>query len=222
VWRICTTQSASLSASHPRLWVEIARGMLRDDVVRLVASFALSRHRPSIEMRELEGVCNVPAMRTRSCVRGCSQMHFKSGSYGISGCYPGVSTTRRCNNAKALPNYTAYRLSRERHRSGVTNVEQRHEPVSHLPHQAKPRIACIRGAATTGIRSFTINDRARSIQNITQLLFVPRQSNLQSHLTSAMPFDISKSREHFPALQQDQVFLDNAGGSQALGSVIDS
>ena len=35
-------------------------------------------------------------------------------------------------------------------------------------------------------------------------------------------FDISKAREQFPALQQDQVFLDNAGGSQALGSVIDS
>ncbi|CAG5159390.1 uncharacterized protein ALTATR162_LOCUS5559 [Alternaria atra] len=37
-----------------------------------------------------------------------------------------------------------------------------------------------------------------------------------------MTFDISKSREHFPALRQDQVFLDNAGGSQALGDVIDS
>jgi selenocysteine lyase/cysteine desulfurase len=37
-----------------------------------------------------------------------------------------------------------------------------------------------------------------------------------------MPFDISKAREHFPALKQDQVFLDNAGGSQALGEVIDS
>jgi selenocysteine lyase/cysteine desulfurase len=35
-------------------------------------------------------------------------------------------------------------------------------------------------------------------------------------------FDISKAREQFPALQQDQVFLDNAGGSQALGTVIDS
>jgi selenocysteine lyase/cysteine desulfurase len=38
----------------------------------------------------------------------------------------------------------------------------------------------------------------------------------------ATTFDISKAREQFPALQQDQVFLDNAGGSQALGSVIDS
>ncbi|KAF1350345.1 PLP-dependent transferase [Lizonia empirigonia] len=35
-------------------------------------------------------------------------------------------------------------------------------------------------------------------------------------------FDISKARKRFPALQQDQVFLDNAGGSQALGDVIDS
>ncbi|KAF1838448.1 PLP-dependent transferase [Decorospora gaudefroyi] len=37
-----------------------------------------------------------------------------------------------------------------------------------------------------------------------------------------MTFDISKARDRFPALQQDQVFLDNAGGSQALGDVIDS
>jgi selenocysteine lyase/cysteine desulfurase len=36
------------------------------------------------------------------------------------------------------------------------------------------------------------------------------------------PFDISNARSRFPALQQDQVFLDNAGGSQALGTVIDS
>jgi len=36
-------------------------------------------------------------------------------------------------------------------------------------------------------------------------------------------FDVSKARDRFPALlQQDQVFLDNAGGSQALGDVIDS
>jgi hypothetical protein len=41
-------------------------------------------------------------------------------------------------------------------------------------------------------------------------------------LATKMPFDITKSRERFPALQQDQVFLDNAGGSQALGDVIDS
>jgi selenocysteine lyase/cysteine desulfurase len=37
-----------------------------------------------------------------------------------------------------------------------------------------------------------------------------------------MSFDIAKARERFPALQQDQVFLDNAGGSQTLGDVIDS
>jgi selenocysteine lyase/cysteine desulfurase len=37
-----------------------------------------------------------------------------------------------------------------------------------------------------------------------------------------MPFDITKARVRFPALQQDQVFLDNAGGSQALGDVIES
>ncbi|KNG48317.1 PLP-dependent transferase [Stemphylium lycopersici] len=37
-----------------------------------------------------------------------------------------------------------------------------------------------------------------------------------------MTFDISKARERFPALKQDQVYLDNAGGSQALGDVIES
>ncbi|KAI8938673.1 hypothetical protein NX059_004541 [Plenodomus lindquistii] len=37
-----------------------------------------------------------------------------------------------------------------------------------------------------------------------------------------MTFAISESRKRFPALQQDQVFLDNAGGSQTLGDVIDS
>jgi selenocysteine lyase/cysteine desulfurase len=35
-------------------------------------------------------------------------------------------------------------------------------------------------------------------------------------------FDIWKARERFPALKQDQVFLDNAGGSQALGDVVES
>ncbi|KAJ4299597.1 hypothetical protein N0V90_004843 [Kalmusia sp. IMI 367209] len=35
-------------------------------------------------------------------------------------------------------------------------------------------------------------------------------------------FDVVEARSHFPALKQDQVFLDNAGGSQALGEVIDS
>ena len=34
--------------------------------------------------------------------------------------------------------------------------------------------------------------------------------------------DVSAIRAAFPALQQDQVFLDNAGGSQTLGTVIDS
>ena len=35
-------------------------------------------------------------------------------------------------------------------------------------------------------------------------------------------FDVSKARSRFPALNQDQVFLDNAGGSQVLGEVIES
>jgi len=35
-------------------------------------------------------------------------------------------------------------------------------------------------------------------------------------------FDIASARERFPALKQPQVFFDNAGGSQVLGTVIDS
>ncbi|ETS87600.1 hypothetical protein PFICI_01428 [Pestalotiopsis fici W106-1] len=35
-------------------------------------------------------------------------------------------------------------------------------------------------------------------------------------------FDINNVQSSFPALQQDQVFFDNAGGSQTLGTVIDS
>ncbi|PBP26281.1 aminotransferase class-V [Diplocarpon rosae] len=35
-------------------------------------------------------------------------------------------------------------------------------------------------------------------------------------------FDIATARSKFPALQQSQVFFDNAGGSQTLGTVIDS
>ncbi|KAJ4375864.1 hypothetical protein N0V83_001142 [Neocucurbitaria cava] len=45
---------------------------------------------------------------------------------------------------------------------------------------------------------------------------------LWSSLKNSMSFEITKARERFPALQQDQVFLDNAGGSQALGDVINS
>jgi cysteine desulfurase family protein (TIGR01976 family) len=38
----------------------------------------------------------------------------------------------------------------------------------------------------------------------------------------ASTFDVAAVREHFPALSQQQVFMDNAGGSQVLGSVINS
>ncbi|CBX96063.1 hypothetical protein IAQ61_004888 [Plenodomus lingam] len=41
-------------------------------------------------------------------------------------------------------------------------------------------------------------------------------------LPTIMTFAISEARKRFPALQQDQVFLDNAGGSQTLGDVVDS
>ena len=35
-------------------------------------------------------------------------------------------------------------------------------------------------------------------------------------------FDIATAKERFPALNQDQVFLDNAGGSQMLGDAIEA
>jgi len=38
----------------------------------------------------------------------------------------------------------------------------------------------------------------------------------------ASSFDISKAREHFPALNDKQMYFDNAGGSQTLQTVIDS
>ncbi|EHA25555.1 hypothetical protein ASPNIDRAFT_42079 [Aspergillus niger ATCC 1015] len=37
-----------------------------------------------------------------------------------------------------------------------------------------------------------------------------------------MSFDISQARARFPALNQEQIFLDNAGGSQVLDTVIES
>ncbi|KAK2609790.1 hypothetical protein N8I77_003273 [Diaporthe amygdali] len=40
--------------------------------------------------------------------------------------------------------------------------------------------------------------------------------------TIAYAMDTQKVRANFPALSQDQVFFDNAGGSQILGSVVDS
>jgi len=38
----------------------------------------------------------------------------------------------------------------------------------------------------------------------------------------AATFDVAAVRKHFPALQQKQVYFDNAGGSQVLQSVIDA
>lgn len=34
--------------------------------------------------------------------------------------------------------------------------------------------------------------------------------------------DIQKVRANFPALDKEQVFFDNAGGSQVLGTVVDT
>lgn len=35
-------------------------------------------------------------------------------------------------------------------------------------------------------------------------------------------FDVEAARSKFPAFKEDQVFLDNAGGSQVLGTVVDA
>lgn len=35
-------------------------------------------------------------------------------------------------------------------------------------------------------------------------------------------FSVAAARDRFPSLKEDQVYLDNAGGSQVLGDVIDS
>ncbi|OOO05621.1 aminotransferase class V [Aspergillus oryzae] len=46
--------------------------------------------------------------------------------------------------------------------------------------------------------------------------------NASAGLRSRMTLDIAQVRSHFPALKQEQVFLDNAGGSQVLDTVIES
>lgn len=38
----------------------------------------------------------------------------------------------------------------------------------------------------------------------------------------ATDFDVESVRKHFPALHHQQVYFDNAGGSQVLQEVIDS
>jgi hypothetical protein len=49
-------------------------------------------------------------------------------------------------------------------------------------------------------------------------------SYLQISVFGTMPssFDVQAARQQFPALKQNQVYFDNAGGSQILGPVIDS
>ena len=40
--------------------------------------------------------------------------------------------------------------------------------------------------------------------------------------TSQSEFDVAAARSEFPALKSDQMFFDNAGGTQVLGTVINS
>jgi hypothetical protein len=46
-----------------------------------------------------------------------------------------------------------------------------------------------------------------------------KSTSLATNMTG---FNIDEVREQFPALKQEQVYLDNAGGSQVLGTVIKS
>lgn len=39
---------------------------------------------------------------------------------------------------------------------------------------------------------------------------------------AAQTFDVTNLRKHFPALDKEQVYFDNAGGSQALGEVVEA
>ena len=39
---------------------------------------------------------------------------------------------------------------------------------------------------------------------------------------SSTKFNVQALRAKFPALQQDHIYLDNAGGSQILGTVVDA
>ena len=56
------------------------------------------------------------------------------------------------------------------------------------------------------------------VQDLYQSLFEP--STLKLNLVMST-LDIKTSRDCFPALKQPQVFFDNAGGSQTLGTVIE-
>jgi hypothetical protein len=49
---------------------------------------------------------------------------------------------------------------------------------------------------------------------------IPISSLIISIMASV--FNINTAREKFPALRQNQVYFDNAGGSQTLGAVIES
>jgi selenocysteine lyase/cysteine desulfurase len=48
------------------------------------------------------------------------------------------------------------------------------------------------------------------------------QGKVSKSSLDAANLDVADIRRKFPALNHDQVYFDNAGGSQALGSVIDS
>lgn len=51
--------------------------------------------------------------------------------------------------------------------------------------------------------------------------FQANKSHLKEDLSMAPQLDMAEVRGNFPALNGDQVFFDNAGGSQTLKTVVD-
>lgn len=84
------------------------------------------------------------------------------------------------------------------------------------PH--RPRVSC--SDLLIDINTHDTAPRYPSSKAFNPTFFCISASCPQGRMAST--FDVAKARERFPALKQDQVFLDNAGGSQALGDVIDS
>ena len=57
---------------------------------------------------------------------------------------------------------------------------------------------------------------------ILQFPFLLRSSRKLIQLVMPASFDVAALRKHFPALDKEQIYFDNAGGSQVLQEVIDA
>lgn len=94
--------------------------------------------------------------------------------------------------------------------------------VEHLPSPAStpPPPVCTQPKEQQRIAPYALS--ALAILTVAATIVTASCTEDKEIVNMTATFDISKARERFPALQQDQVFLDNAGGSQALDGVIDS